>query len=71
MIDERDSVEMKSVRSILRGIHYFESEKPKAGLAFDPVLEPSHIGASTSIQKLGEVIISSRMNKGEIVMSLP
>ena len=71
MVDESDTTEMKTVRSILRGIHYFESEKSQTGNFFDPVLEPSHIGANTSIQKLGEIVVSNRMKKGEIVMSLP
>ena len=71
IIDVNDSNEMKSIRSVLRGLHYFESERPTAGKNFTPVLEPSHIRGTTGIQELGEVIVSSRLNKGEVVMSLP
>lgn len=71
IIDVNDSNEMKSIRSVLRGLHYFESERPTAGKIFTPVLEPSHIRGTTGIQELGEVIVSSRINKGEVVMSLP
>jgi hypothetical protein len=34
-------------------------------------LQPSHIRGTTGIQELGEIIVSKRQTKGEVLMSLP
>jgi hypothetical protein len=76
VIDTQDSNEMRAIRSILRGVHYYESERPSGTERaekkfFNPILQPSHIRGTTGIQELGEIIVSKRPTKGEVLISLP
>ncbi|MGY5394439.1 hypothetical protein [Acinetobacter sp. NigerLNRRAM0016] len=76
VIDTQDTNEMKAIRSVLRGVHYYESERPSGTERaekkfYNPILQPSHIRGTTGIQELGEIIVSKRQTKGEVLMSLP
>lgn len=70
---EPESVVMKAVRSICRGLHYFESEKPlisSTNMVYRPVLDHFHVGANTKTASLSEVSLINRERLGEVIFSL-
>ena len=61
----------KSLISVLRTIHFMESEKPAAGGLLLPVLDPFDWATPTRASAMGEIEIMSRRRTGNVLMSLP
>lgn len=61
----------KSLISVLRTIHFMESEKPAAGGQLLPVLDPFDWATPTSAAAMGEIEIMSTRRSGNVLMSLP
>jgi hypothetical protein len=60
-----------SLVSVLRAIHFLESEKPSDKNVWLPVLDPFSWMTPTSSREAGELTIMSRRSRGEVLLSFP
>ena len=61
----------KSLISVLRAIHFMESEKPSANAILLPVLDPFDWANPTTTAASGEVEVMSRRGGRAVLLSLP
>lgn len=61
----------QSLISVLRAIHFMESEKPFQGKRWLPVLDPFAWVNPTKMAALGELQVASGRRKGSIILSMP
>ena len=61
----------QSLVSVLRAIHFLESEKPSAKSILLPVLDPFDWANPTKTSASGEIEIMSRRRSGSVLLSLP
>lgn len=61
----------QSLVSVLRAIHFLESEKPSAKSILLPVLDPFDWANPTKTSTSGEIEIMSRRRSGSVLLSLP
>ena len=61
----------ESLISVLRAIHFMESEKPFQGKRWMPVLDPFAWVNPTTMAALGELQVASGRRKGSIILSMP
>ena len=69
-----DSSIRDSLISVLRAIHFLESEKPtptSKSPIFSPVLDPYDWVTPTQRAHAGEIVIMERRRKGSVILSLP
>lgn len=60
-----------SLISVLRAVHFMESEKPIGGGTLLPVLDPFEWAMPTTTAAAGEVEIMTRRGKGSVLLCLP
>lgn len=60
-----------SLISVLRAVHFMESEKPAAKTQLLPVLDPFDWASPSTTAAAGEVEIMSRRRTGNVLLSLP
>lgn len=60
-----------SLVSMLRAVHFMESEKPIGGKTLLPVLDPFEWAMPTTTAAAGEVEIMTRRGKGSVLLCLP
>jgi hypothetical protein len=63
-----------SLISVLRAVHFLESEKPKQknnSQLFSPVLDPYDWVAPAQRAHAGEIVIMDHREKGSVILSLP
>jgi hypothetical protein len=60
-----------SLVSVLRAVHFMESEKPIGGGKLLPVLDPFDWAMPTTTAAAGEVEIMTRRGKGSVLLCLP
>jgi hypothetical protein len=60
-----------SLVSMLRAVHFMESEKPIGGKTLLPVLDPFEWAMPTTTAAAGEVEVMTRRGKGSVLLCLP
>jgi len=61
----------KSLVSLLRAVHFMESEKPAAKSILLPVLDPFDWANPTKTAQSGEIEVMNSRSKGSVLLSLP
>lgn len=60
-----------SLVSVLRALHFLESEKPADKNVWLPVLDPFSWMSPTSNREAGELVIMTRRHRGDVLLSFP
>jgi hypothetical protein len=60
-----------SLISVLRAIHFLESEKPSNKNVWLPVLDPYSWMTPTTSREAGELVIMNRRHRGDVLLSFP
>jgi hypothetical protein len=60
-----------SLVSVLRALHFLESEKPADKNVWLPVLDPFSWMSPTSSREAGELAIMTRRHRGDVLLSFP